>query len=232
MTAICDLHNHILPGMDDGCQTLEESLAVLAVAAEQGVFHLVCTPHYYGEEPVEAFLQRRDAAERLLREHLPQGMHICVGAEVAYYNGICRCEQLEKLCFGNSRFLLLELPFTSWNSDMFRELQNLNHIRGIIPIIAHLERYLPLQSKQAVKHLLENDVLVQMNAEGLLHLDSAFTARRLLKNGTAQLLGSDCHNLTTRPFNLGTALKKRGLSREFTRAAALSMEIFAAAEKM
>ena len=230
MAGICDLHNHILPGMDDGCTTVEESLAVLAEAAKQGVFHMIATPHYYAEESVEDFLRRRQAAESILRGQLPENFRLCVGAEVAWFNGISHCEQLEALCFGKSRYMLLELPFAPWTSNMFRELRNLNHIRGIIPIIAHLERYIPLQNKKTVEQLLSNDVLVQMNAEYLLDFRTVMSARGLLKKGTVQLLGTDCHNLTARPFNLGAALKKRGLSREFACAAALSMEIFAAAE--
>lgn len=232
MAAICDIHNHILPGMDDGCSCVEESLAVLTAAAEQGVHHLVATPHYYAQESIEDFLCRRQEAESQLRACLPEDMHLCVGAEVAWFNGISRCERLEALCIGKSRFLLLELPFAPWDSNLFRELRNLSHIRGVIPIVAHLERYLPLQTKDAVKKLLGNDVLVQMNAEYFQRFVTALDARRLFAKGWVQLLGTDCHNMTTRPFNLGQAMKKMktlGLEKQLTQAAALSMEIFEAA---
>ena len=230
MAGICDLHNHILPGMDDGCATVEESLAVLTEAARQGVYHIIATPHYYPEESLKTFLQRREASENLLRARLPEDFRLCVGAEVAWFDGISGCDNLDALCFGNSRYLLLELPFAPWTSNMFREIRNLNHIRGIVPIIAHLERYLSLQNRKSVEQLLSNDVLVQMNAEYLLNFKTSIVARGLLKRGVVQLLGTDCHNLTSRPFNLGLALKKRGFTKEFTQAARLSMEIFLAAE--
>lgn len=230
MPGICDIHTHILPCMDDGCKTVEESLEVLRSAREQGVGQLFATPHYYASEPAEQFLCRRETAAARLRARLtPEDPQICLGAEVAFYSGVSRDEHLEKLCLGASRYLLLELPFTPWSSDVRRELRNICSIRGITPILAHIERYIPLQSSAALQEVLEMDVLVQMNAGYLLRFGSRRKARQLLKSGTVQLLGSDCHNMTTRPPNLGEAmayLDRRGLSAQLAQAASLSREIF------
>ena len=86
---IGDFHSHILPGVDDGSTSLEESLAMLTLEAEQGVRHVVATPHFYAHHDTpEAFLSRRAAAEAMLREALkdhPELPGFTVGAEVYFF---------------------------------------------------------------------------------------------------------------------------------------------------
>ena len=229
---IADMHNHILPGMDDGCADISDSIAALQSAREQGVEHLFLTPHYYAPEPVEEFLRRRNEAMDRLTPHIPEGMQLCLGAEVAFFSGISRCLELGKLCLGNSRYMLLEMPFGPWDSNVCRELQNLIYICGIQPILAHVERYLRLQSRTSLKQILEQDVLVQMNGNFLLDKRSGREGRRMLRQGKAHLLGSDCHNNTQRSFNLGSAmdtLEKHRLTSQLQQVAALSMDIFRSA---
>ena len=62
MNGFCDLHSHILPGMDDGCKTPEESVEALRLSYAQGVRAIFATPHYYPVETVENFLARRQEA--------------------------------------------------------------------------------------------------------------------------------------------------------------------------
>lgn len=230
MISLCDIHCHILPGVDDGCADVAETLQVLQTAREQGVRDLIATPHYYVQrESVDAFLRRRADAYASVLPQLPANMRICLGAEVAYFNGIHQCAELEQLCLGNSRFLLLELPYAPWDSNVLRVLQNLICIRGFTPILAHVERYWHLQSKQMLREILSLDVLVQMNGVCLLRFPDVFLARRLLKKGMVQLLGSDCHNTTDRSYCLGKAaayMQRRGMSEQLRRAANLSAEIF------
>ena len=214
----CDIHSHILPGMDDGCRTAEESVRLLRSSYDQGI-HMICaTPHYYPVESVSDFLVRRDGSLQELykvleRETLP-APKLCLGAEVAYRPGLCHQEDLNKLCIGKSQYLLLEMPFYKWGEEVIRTVRGISNVHGITPIIAHIERYLPMQDKEVLDRLLDQEILVQMNAARLLHFSSRGQARRLLKKGTVQLLGSDCHNNTSRPQNLGRAveyLEKRGM---------------------
>ncbi len=233
MFNICDLHGHFLPGMDDGCKTVEESLQVLQSSYAQGIGQMFATPHYYPVETVEAFLERRQAAYDRLMEHLADCRvpfpEICLGAEVAYRTGISREEDLDKLCLGKSRYLLLELPFRRWDSNVVRDIQIICSTRNITPILAHIERYLDLQTRDSLDSVLEQDVLVQMNAGNFLRFGSRRTAVKLLKNGVVQLLGSDCHNMTTRPPNLGQALEylqKHGIKDVLQSVGDFSMQIF------
>ena len=228
---ICDLHSHILPDMDDGCKTAEESLQVLQESAQQGIAAMFATPHYYPVEPVDAFLARREAAWERLSKAIPNGAQqipqLCLGAEVAYRPGLCYEEKLSALCLGSSRYMLLELPFSRWNREMLRDIRNICSVKGITPILAHIERYLSIQTRDMLEQVLELDVLAQMNTESLLRFGQRRRNSRLLENGTVQLLGSDCHN--TRPQNMqaGIAyLEKRSLYQQIDRAAEKSMDIF------
>ena len=232
MVELCDVHGHFLPGMDDGCKTPEEALQVLKSSYAQGVRRMFATPHYYPVETVADFLERRKAAcsklAELAWEHkdIPR---ICLGAEVAYRPGIGYLEDLHKLCIGSSRYLLLELPFTRWNRELVRDVRNMCAVAGVTPILAHIERYLDNGQSDILEQLLELDVLVQMNAGYLLRLSTARKGRQLLHSGMVHLLGSDCHNMTSRPPRLGDAaayLQKKGMAEALADAMSLGETIF------
>ena len=232
MIELCDIHGHFLPGMDDGCKTPEEALQVLKSSYAQGVRKMFATPHYYPVETVADFLERRKAACSRLAEvawehkDIPK---ICLGAEVAYRPGIGYLEDLDKLCFGSSRYLLLELPFTRWSRELVRDVRNMCAVAGITPILAHIERYLDNGQPDVLAQLLELDVLVQMNAGYLLRLSTARKGRQLLKSGMVQLMGSDCHNMTSRPPKMGDAaayLRKKGMEDSVFQMSELSIRIF------
>ena len=207
-----DFHSHILPGMDDGSKSVEESLEMLRLAREQGVRRIVATPHFYPRRDTpEHFLRKRSQAERLLRramqgrEELPA---LTMGAEVAYFRGIGQSEAMEELTLRGTPYLLVEMPPSPWTEGMYEELQAL-HERGITPIIAHVDRYIgPLRSYGIPARLEKLPVLVQANAEFFLRRSTASMAMRMLKADRIHLLGSDCHNLTDRKPNLGDAAER------------------------
>lgn len=209
---IFDFHGHFLPDMDDGCKTVEESVQVLRAAAEQGVSVMFATPHYYPKESVEQFLQRREYSFRQLNEYIKKHHpndsfpKIILGAEVAYRQGISREPALEKLCLGNSKYLLLELPWTGWSNEMLREVRNISCAVGLVPIMAHINRYVCKENMAKIQELMQMDVLMQVNCECF----ESFSARRIFKklvhSGNIHLLGSDCHNMTTRKPNMKTGI--------------------------
>ncbi len=226
------MHGHFLPGMDDGCRTPEEAIQVLKSSYAQGVRKMCATPHYYPVETIEDFLARRETAYRTLLEALAgetEVPQICLGAEVAYRPGLGYTQGLEKLCLGQSRYLLLELPFGHWSSETVRDVRNMCSAWAITPIIAHVERYLDTDNKEKLSQLLELDVLVQMNAEFLLQPATRRKGRKLLASGTVQLLGTDCHNMTGRPPNLGKAaqyLIQKGMGDTLGQITAFSSGLF------
>lgn len=233
MLDICDMHSHILPGIDDGCATVEESVAVLRRMYKEGVRKVFATPHYYhSRESVEDFLKHRQESEAQLRSAMEKVNHpmpqICCGAEVAYFAGIDSCKELSKLCLGRSRYLLLELPFTPWSGQVVRDVSNLC-LQGFVPILAHYERYTGYQSNRMLDAVLESDPLVQMNASAFLGTWKGLRARAALKRGQVHLIGSDCHGLERRPSQMGEAvdyLKRKRMDVTLSRVSALGNEIF------
>ena len=214
-----DLHTHILPGMDDGAKSVEMSLEMLRMERDQGVDTVVLTPHFYrNRERPERFLNRRHAAEEALQDTLmalPEAERrtmprLILGAEVAWVPNLPDMPALPRMCMGCSNYLLLELPFVPWSDLMFRQLRELMDKTHLVPVIAHLERYLKDQKPERIRELLELDVLVQVSTSPLLHPLRRGGALGLLREYHAQLVASDCHDPADRPPNLGPAVKVLG----------------------
>jgi protein-tyrosine phosphatase len=202
-----------LPGIDDGSPSVEDSIYMLRMQAQQGIGHVVATPHFYAryDEP-EAFLARRDAAEAALREEMEKHSdlpRLTVGAEVYFFRGMSESDLLPRLTIGDGRCILVEMPHGSWSEDVCREVSQIWEKRGIIPVIAHIDRYIrPWHSRALVEKLEKMPVFVQANAEFFLKSGTTRMALRLLHEDKIHLLGSDCHNLASRAPNLGAALTK------------------------
>lgn len=206
---VIDWHSHVLPGVDDGSQNVEESIALLKALASQGVHTVVATPHFYADlESVEAFLHRRSESFQSLTESIGSAEpKILLGAEVRYYPGIRHMEGLERLRIEGSKLLLLEMPHSKWTESTIRELEELSGSRDIIPILAHIERYRSFQLKETWSRLYENGILMQVNAAFFTDFFTKNTALRLLGDGKIHLIGSDCHNMTNRPPLLDRAFQ-------------------------
>lgn len=211
MSNYIDFHSHILPGIDDGSKSLDQSLMMLRMEAEQGISRVVATPHFYPQhDSLDRFLDRRARAEEMLREQMAKesGLpRLNIGAEVYYFSGISDSDVLSELTIDSGRCILIEMPHAPWTETMYRELENLYVKRGIVPIIAHVDRYIrPFHTHGIPKRLAELPVMVQANAEFFLDRSTASMALRMLKKDRIHLLGSDCHNLKSRKPNLGSAL--------------------------
>lgn len=203
-----DLHTHILPGMDDGAETVSQSLEMLQMQLGQYVDTVVLTPHFYRErETVAQFLSRRDEAMKELTAALPaDAPDLLLGAEVAWFPGITR-EDLEPLCIEGTRNILLELPYSPWSSTLLEELMDFTRLTGLDPILAHVDRYLPLQTDGQIETLINMGFAMQMNAETILKPFGLRKARKLLRRGT-WYLGSDCHRTDRRVPCISDAVQK------------------------
>lgn len=202
-----DWHSHVLPGVDDGSRDLTESILMLTSLGEQGVEYVVATPHFLANnESVEDFLIRRDAAHTLLCNSLPPGApKVLRGAEVKYYSGISNMVGLERLTVQNTRLLLLEMPMTHWTDYTVKEIIQLANASTVKPILAHFERYLQFQNEKSILRLLDNGVLMQVNASFFINAFSRGKALKFLESGRIHFIGSDAHNMTSRPPRLGEA---------------------------
>ncbi len=208
---VVDFHSHILPQIDDGSRSLEESIQLLALEAQQGIGHVIATPHFYGHrDDPEKFLARRAKAESRLRiemamaDGLPQ---VSLGAEVYFFPGISNCDALSALTLAGTNYILVEMPMDTWTDRMYQELEGIWAQQGLTPIIAHIDRYIgPFSTRGIPERLEELPVLVQANASFFLQRTTSRMALRMLREDRIHLLGSDCHNLAKRPPKLGDAL--------------------------
>lgn len=212
MGGIVDFHSHILPCIDDGSASVEESIAMLRMEAEQGIRHVIATPHFYAQhDSIEDFLERRSASEKMLREEMEKhkGLpSVTVGTEVYFFRGISQSDVLQKLTVGKSAFSLIEMPVSSWTNSMYEELSQIYRDQSITPIIAHLDRYFTRFRTFGIPEKLEElPVLVQANASFFCG-KSAARAMRMLQKGQIHLLGSDCHSMHSRQPNLGKAIER------------------------
>ena len=201
MNAYIDFHTHILPGIDDGSPDTGTSLAMIAKLAEQGVGKIVLTSHYYSDElPMEEYLLRRDAAFEELLPRCPAGIDLIPASATFVTEYIFNNADLRPLCVG-ARYLLTEWPYTSsFTGRSARQLERLQSDYGLTPIIAHVERYPALIGDRAkLEDLAEAGCLFQINLASLRSRGTRRVLTRLISDGLIHLVGTDCHNLTTRP---------------------------------
>ena len=204
-----DWHSHILPGMDDGSHDAAESILLVNMQKSQGVETVIATPHFYAnDETVDSFLDRRKNSYKLLKTALAEDSpEIILGAEVRYYQGISRMDGLKALRIEGSKLLLLEMPMSSWTEYMVRELIEMSGSNNIKIVLAHIERYLNLQTKNTWSRILESGILMQSNASFFTSFSSKRKALTRLKEDNIHFIGSDCHNLTSRPPQIGKAFE-------------------------
>lgn len=190
-----DAHTHILPGIDDGAADVEQSLAMLRIQREQGVDTVLLTPHFYREEEtVEEFLARRQASFHALMdaigdEPMPK---LVLGAEVYWYPGISREEELHKLCLEGTKLLLLELPYAPWTDRILEEVDDIQMLRGLTPLIAHVDRYFRFQKQGQIRLLQQMGFPIQLNASGFRGFLRRRKLLRILRDRKC-CIGSDCH---------------------------------------
>ena len=204
-TMMIDFHTHILPGVDDGARSEEESIAMLRRQRRSAVDRICLTPHFYpGHQTLEGFLdQRTEAWERLCRcmegETFPE---LRLGAEVHYSPDILQMD-LRQLTLGDTDYLLLELPHGRYPAYIVQVIQKMME-EGLTPILAHVERFPYFRKDPSLlKRLIDLGALGQVSADTLhLRLDKGFS-KACLYCGLAHVVGSDAHNTTDRKPCMG-----------------------------
>lgn len=205
---ILDFHSHILPNIDDGSDSVETSLNMLSTMHNQGVNAVIATPHFYAhKDRVDSFIQKRQSSYELLKKSLPNKCpDIFLGAEVAYFRGISSAEEVKKLTIEKTGILLLEMPFQKWNDEIIGEVKHLVNSRKFAVMIAHLDRYLDIKdNKPSLKKLLSMPVIIQLNASAFLNHKVKRKVVKLVEKQGRVVLGSDAHNMNSRPPVLGDA---------------------------
>ena len=192
-----DMHCHILPGVDDGAQTLQESLAMLSAARAAGITEIVCTPHC--RDPYFDYDAMWDAFE-LLKSHA-DGFPLSMGFEVNHTKLMeLGYGWIDHLAFDETDEFLLELNtrctpamFDDYERDVFAI-----QARGYQVIIAHPERYHAIQDDISLaQRLIDMGCVLQCSCDfiagGRLG-DEKKPAKKLFREGMYTYLGSDAHN--------------------------------------
>ncbi|MGX8704076.1 MAG: CpsB/CapC family capsule biosynthesis tyrosine phosphatase, partial [bacterium] len=125
------------------------------------------------------------------------------GAEVYYFTGIGDADKMHELTIAGSDILLLEMPFAQWNEDVYQDVKKIIYEQGLRVVLAHLERYFEFQkNKDSWTDILNLPVTVQLNAGCAFERKKRKFALKVLDSDLPAVLGSDCHNLTSRRPNL------------------------------
>lgn len=199
-TSFLDIHSHLLPSVDHGSQSLEDSLALIRQAKEAGIDTIIATPHFYSDtDSVADFVKRREVAYvALMTEIMTQnlGIKLIKGAEVSLNPDTLNLPDLERLCVGDSRYILIELPYTYWGDWIYDALYRIRAVRGLTPIIAHIDRY----PADYTKKIMEADLPIQVNADSMMNKAICKEYKDFINNGTVCFLGSDAHDADDRNY--------------------------------
>lgn len=213
-TGFIDIHHHIIYGVDDGPQTLEESRQMLALAYSDGTRHIIATPHFdpVGKCPDVALLEERLAELNAICAADFPGLAVHLGAEVLFGEGIRRKLQAGIIpTLAGSNYALVEFVPSFSKNDIEKAVCHLAN-GGYVAVLAHSERYPAItRNLQFAKYLRKKyGVLIQVNADAFL-FQQPFHVRRFLKkainSGIIDLVASDAHNTQERRTRLRDAYK-------------------------
>ncbi len=202
---LVEMHCHILPLIDDGSQSIETSLKMIERLQEQGAKKIVLTPHYYSDTiSLDDFLRQRDISFNALQKALPSGApELIPAAEVYICPYLFNNDSIDELKIGNSDYVLIEHPFSSLMGEAeYDRLMNLYCDFGARPILAHIERYPALmEDPYVLDSYIEMGCLPQVNVSSFATGPRSVRKKlfKYLQSGRIMLLGSDAHNLDTRP---------------------------------
>lgn len=206
---LIDLHAHVLPQLDDGARTINQSIAIGRAAWADGISTIVMTPHYY-EDKSKGMLSRRLEAMSLLRSafsaaNLP--IEILPGFEVNATLTLLNRRSMGALTLAGTKWLLLERPYIY--GDEFEKVADAVFDQGLFPLIAHPERYAYFTDDFAtLQALVSRGAWAQVTSvavAGQQGPDVQKWCLRAFELDLAHVVASDVHNLTYRPPQMQAA---------------------------
>ena len=215
-----DIHCHILPGIDDGARSIEDSLSMAQVAVEEGITHILATPHHQNgkyQNYKQDVIQRVNALQSELDQH-HINLTIFPGQEVRLHGEIIEGIQADEILFADesNRYLLIEFPTMSiphYAEPLFFQLMQ----QGVTPVIVHPERNQEIiDNPNRLIDFVDKGVLTQLTASsyvGVFGKDIATLSHKLIEANLVHFLASDAHNTRGRSFHMKEAFEK--LEKEF-----------------
>jgi protein-tyrosine phosphatase len=196
-----DMHSHLLPGIDDGADTLEKSIELITYLAHLGYNKLITTPHimgdFYRNTPEIIRQKLAEVQQAVLEKQIP----VEIQAAAEYYLDEWLIEKLENseplLTFGKN-FLLFETAFMS-HPPQFNQVVFMLKTQGYQPVLAHPERYAAMQENFAkLERIAANGVLMQVNLNSLTGYygkKAQTVAEKMIDLQMVHFAGTDTHSL-------------------------------------
>ena len=209
---LIDLHLHILPAVDDGPETGDESLEMLKLAASLGFTHLTATPHLHNRLGIaekthidETFLTVRESAEALGLT-LTSGFEVRIDPALPFW-----LEHGDPITLAGTKTVLVELPFSGWPTYTDQVLFDVM-AAGFRPLLAHPERYSAgMQNPDLLLALHDRGVLFQLTAgsiRGLFGKGARVLSELLLREGAVDILASDAHSAGRRFVSVSEGISR------------------------
>lgn len=207
-----DIHAHILPGIDDGASRMKESVQMLSMAREQGITDVFATSHYSKRYPNTEPELLRELCKKVERQanKVKKGedteikrkkIRIWTGQEIFYSDQVLQLLDEGKLMtLADSDYVLVEFAPSVAYSEINRAVRDLR-MEGFDPIIAHAERYQCLRTEDRVTDLISQGAYIQLNFRsigGKWYDSTTRWCKKMLKNQSVHVLGTDMHNMRSR----------------------------------
>ena len=207
-----DLHCHILPGVDDGAKTMEDSIEMARLAVSEGITHILVTPHHMNRnwinEKQSVLSLMNDVQKELDEKEI--NLTLFPGQEIRIYGELIEDIEKDKILFidEGEQYLLIEFPtpsIPSFSERLFYELQAI----GKTPIIVHPERNRVFQEDpNKLKAFVEKGALAQLTAvsyTGGLGKKIKKLSKQMIEANLVHFIASDAHNTSSRAFHMKEA---------------------------
>lgn len=193
-----DCHAHLLPGMDDGPDIIDQTISALNQMVQGGIKTVFCTTHYmrglYQFSHDDYMVKFKELESEIKHQKIP--IDIIPGAEIHIAYGISEDIRAQKLTLGDSNYILIETDLNGFPPDIHKNIYDLLR-KGYKPILAHAERYVSVIMKShEAKEMINRSVYIQVNAGSILggYGDKVKqTVWKLLNKGWVHFMGSDHH---------------------------------------
>ena len=194
-----DIHCHILPEVDDGSRSLNESIEMAMIAKEQGIKKIVNTSHYHPDfryKKGDELLKELNDFNNVLKENMID-IEVLIGNEIYYTKDLIKqIDDLDFFTLNNSRYILIELPPTNFPNDLCTIVHELRE-KNYIPVFAHVERYIEVQENpDLVCDAIKAGAVIQINSHSILGKSGKElqkTCHTLLSRNMVHVVGTDAH---------------------------------------
>lgn len=194
-----DIHCHILPEVDDGSRSLNESIEMALIASEQGIKKIVNTSHYHPDfryKKGEELLKELKDFNNVLKENRID-IEVLIGNELYYTKDLIKkIDELDFYTLNNSRYILIELPPTNFPDDLCEIVYELKE-KNYVPVFAHVERYREIQANpDLIYDVINAGGIIQVNSHSILGKNGKELQKicdTLISRNMVHIVGTDAH---------------------------------------